>query len=193
MNTATFPYKVRRTLTTDDRLQIGSDLAAAAAKLNEVARELKAIKEQFKSRESAAEEIMQNCQEALNRGWRMTEIPCYWEMDYPSYGLKSIIRTDTGEAVSREAMSNSDRQEVLVFEDPQEATSEQPQAGSAEGQVEDAATEISPDVPGSSDPNCTLTGPGGEILFEGKSRELHEAAERVKHVKSGRQGRGKAK
>jgi hypothetical protein len=125
MNTVTFPYKVRRVLTTDDMLRIGSEMATAEAKLEQLGEELKEIKDGYKSRSSAAETTIQRCQRAINNGWQMADVPCYWQMDHPHYGLKSIIRTDTAEVVQSEPMEDCDRQRVLEFQtEPEQSSSD---------------------------------------------------------------------
>jgi hypothetical protein len=187
--TATFPYKVRRALTTDDKLSIGNEMAGAAARREQLGEELKEIKEQYKSRVTAAETVLQRCQRALNNGWQMVEVPCYWSMDCPTYGLKSIIRTDTGEVVQSEAMSNSDRQEVLEFEGEPEQSEEQQQAESEPPAVSDnssgdAAVESEEPSPDPDDPKCTLSRADGKVLLEMKSSELQALAADLKKKKS---------
>ena len=172
MNTVTFPYKVRRALTIEDQVRLGAEMASAAAKLEQLDEELKEIRDQYKSRVSAAEATVGRCQRALNNGWQMADVPCYWVMDHPTYGAKSIIRTDTGEVVQTEPMEDFDRQRVLEFE----------VVGSraAEGTVD---PEPDP-APNPNDPRCTLTGPQGEVLLDMKSSELREVAGKLKKARN---------
>jgi hypothetical protein len=191
--TATFPYKVRRTLTTDDRLVIGDEMAGAAARREQLGEELKEVKEQYKSRVTAAETILQRCQRALNNGWQMVEVPCYWSMDVPNYGQKSIIRTDTGEIVQSEAMSNSDRQEVLEFESEGEGEAEGKEADGLTDQPEKAvALDSTEAASGLDDPKCTLSTADGKVLLEMKSSELHAVAAGLKRKNSRRKSSGVA-
>ena len=111
-----FSRSVRCTLTTDDKLKIGSELAQSSAKLESLEEELKEIKDEYKSKTSAEEAIVGRCQRALNSGWQMRSVECYWVMDEPKQNQKSIVRTDTGEIVDTEAMSANDRQQSLPLE-----------------------------------------------------------------------------
>jgi hypothetical protein len=143
------------------------------SELEQLDEELKEIRDQYKSRISAAEATVGRCQRALNNGWQLADVPCYWVMDHPSYGAKSIIRTDTGEVVQTEPMEDFDRQRVLEFEAaPQATVTHEPDGRSVEcgeysAHVDDGAT------------HCTITGPDG-VCFEGTTGDLKEAVEYIK-------------
>ncbi len=116
MENLTFQRSVRQTLTIEDKLRIGSELAEAVAKQVAAEEELKAIKADYNNRIARSGATANTCQIALNNGWQMVDVDCSWVMDFPLMGQKSIVRTDTNEIVETEKMTDRDRQKVLDFQ-----------------------------------------------------------------------------
>ena len=116
MESQIFTRSCRKILTIDEKLAIGAQMADAVAKREAANEELKAVKASYNNRIAAAEAAMGECQRWLNNGWRMEDVDVYWLMDVPRVGMKSIIRTDTGETIETEKMSQNDTQKVLDFQ-----------------------------------------------------------------------------
>lgn len=104
-----FKMNVEVVLKPDEIKQCGKDLADALNGIEKTEAEIAAFKAQKKSEAAAFEATIQRCRTLINTGreFRMTE--CEWDYDWKA-GRKTGRRKDTGEVVSREEITDQERQ-----------------------------------------------------------------------------------
>ena len=133
-----FTVSVRCALTTDDRLRIGSEMADAAAHIEQLEDDLKELKESYKARTTAAEAVISRCQRALRNNYQMGDRLCQWQLDAPTPGMKSLIRLDTFEPIETTRMEERDMQTSLPFDDPVPTEEPEPKATAQPDQEQSA-------------------------------------------------------
>ena len=107
---------LRREFTTEQRLQMGSDLAQAHNRMADIEDEEAVMKSQIKERKSGVELTINSLSRNLANGFTMENIPCDITYDLPNVG--EVTYTDPqGVVVKTRAMTLSERQEELPFDD----------------------------------------------------------------------------
>jgi hypothetical protein len=97
-------------------------LALSVQQQTQAQEEHKAAASQFKERiESCTSQIGRLSRE-INSGWEMRNIECAVLFHNPNLGVKTIVRTDTGEVVRTTSMQPSELQENLFEEQEAEVT-----------------------------------------------------------------------
>jgi hypothetical protein len=91
---------------TREQLEVGDAKAEATARFNA---DLKRL----------GEEIRQ-LSHLFELGFEWVEVEVIILLDQPAVGLKTLVRTDTGEEVRSEPMTPEDRQRAFGFEEPKE-------------------------------------------------------------------------
>ena len=76
----------------------------------------KEVMSDFKAKIDAKDSLIAALSNNVNNGWEYRTIDCEIEMDTPKKGMKTITRTDTGEEVAKEKMTDDDRQEELPLD-----------------------------------------------------------------------------
>lgn len=71
---------------------------------------------QYKEQLSALRGEMRSCAKAVNRRGEERPVECVVQFHTPEVGMKTIVRTDTGEVVRAEAMTAEEKQENLFDE-----------------------------------------------------------------------------
>lgn len=123
---------LRRDFTPDERLEMGRELAQAHNRLAAIDDEEKSMKATVKERRTGIELTVGSLSRKLNDGYEMENQPCSLTYDEPNIG-EVTFRDPSGKIVKQRAMTISERQEELPFE---ERTDVIPPAKSAENIAE---------------------------------------------------------
>ncbi len=107
----------RHTLTTDQLLEAGRQLAETQNEVGQLEDDFKSVRDDWKARISAAEARVTTLSGRISRGYDMKDTECTVYMDTPDVGLKTCLRDDTGERVWVRDMTESDKQLVLQLDE----------------------------------------------------------------------------
>ena len=107
---------LRCKLTEQDRLRIGAEAADFAKEAFDLAENLESTRKAIKASIDATDGQRDFRLGLLRTGYKVREVECVVTYNSPVDGKKMIVRTDTGEDIGLEVMSDHERQEVLQFE-----------------------------------------------------------------------------
>lgn len=102
-------------LTGEEKLFIGSKIAELECGLNKTELEKKTAVSAFNDAITAQSAEILALSRKLNSGVRETEVECYWVLDDPENGRKTLYRVDTSEAVETVNMTEQDSQLLIPF------------------------------------------------------------------------------
>lgn len=97
-------------LTDEERREKAKELARHHIEIGRLSDEKKAVVDEYKHKISAHEAKVGEFSTQIHAGFESREIQCWWEMNTPSLGMKSLYRSDTGEFVESEKMTEVDAQ-----------------------------------------------------------------------------------
>ena len=100
-------------LTEQEKLKYAKEMSEHVSKKHRVEDNLKSVSTQLKSEIASHEGSINSLAEKLNSGREYRMVECNVEYDFKK-GVKTIIRTDTGEIAKVEEISEEERQEELV-------------------------------------------------------------------------------
>lgn len=113
--------QLRYNYTPDERITKAVELAEALNRIDTTTAELDRIKADYKARLAAIEsqaELLRGC---VTTGYEMREYLCRWSYDEPAKGRKTLRKTEGGEIVTVEDMTEHDRQMVMQIIDAEAA------------------------------------------------------------------------
>jgi hypothetical protein len=104
-------------LTEEDKLELGAQIAQFEIEVEEIEHDKKTDNDLYNSRlkEKSAEALQLSKQ--LKSGTKDAEVECYWGLDDPKPGQKTLYRYDTGEVVRITSMQINDSQMDLPLND----------------------------------------------------------------------------
>lgn len=94
----------------------GLELARVNQQVETLREEKKAVVSNYKAKIDRAETDMNVLSSNINNGYEYRNIECQVHLNTPNTGLKTVLRTDTGEIVRKEAMTPEELQYELQFE-----------------------------------------------------------------------------
>lgn len=108
---------LRHDFTADEKLTMGSDLAGAYNRLQEIEEEESAIKAQIKERKAQVELKVGSLSRNLANGWEMRNVECTLKYDFPNVGEVTYL-DGTGKEVKARPMTETERQMDLPLAEP---------------------------------------------------------------------------
>ena len=106
---------LKYTFTDEELLALSKTMAKKNQDLGEVEADKKRIVADFAAKVQAFESEIATLARKVYSGYEHRNVECEVTYHAPEIGMKTITRTDTGEIVREEAMSTSERQEILPF------------------------------------------------------------------------------
>lgn len=123
MKTNTAPQPIKRslicTLTDEERRNYGIKLATTLEDIENVEAEKKRSADHFKDRVGGLQATADDLRRKVSTGQEWRDVECVVKFCEPDKAHKQIVRTDTGEVVSTEIMTESDKQLKLPIADEQ--------------------------------------------------------------------------
>jgi hypothetical protein len=104
---------LRYDFTTAELAEFSRDLARANQNRTALEQKKKSIDSQIKAEIEAANDSISQLSQHITTAHEYREIECYFVMDSPVKGRKTVFRIDTGEYVKETAMTDQDKQMVL--------------------------------------------------------------------------------
>ena len=102
---------------TPDELRTKADeMAEKYARVSALEEEKKQVASDYKSRIDVLSSEVATLSRHISQKQEYQQVPCFAYLDWPKYGEKTIVRTDTNETVSVETMGPADRQLAIQFE-----------------------------------------------------------------------------
>jgi hypothetical protein len=137
---------LRREFTADERLEMGRDLAQAHNRIAAIADEETSMKAVIKEKKAGVELTIGSLSRKLNDGYEMETVYCELVYDTPNVGEVTYLRP--GGAIAKvRAMTISERQEELPFEDKVEVIPPAVAEASAEQSAENIEEFFKPGRP----------------------------------------------
>ena len=126
MNQDNQPDKVikkylRADFSNEDRNRYAQELAIACHDKTSAEEEKKAVTSDFKAKIDNLQSEISKLSIKISQGWEMRNVECLVYFNNPEKGLKRIVRSDTGEQISVEAMDSSELQQDFDFESQEES------------------------------------------------------------------------
>ena len=134
-------HSVREPLTKDEKIKLADQMMEVEKEIQHQEGELEFHKSEIKAEIKALESKRKNLVEEYKRGTKEIMTDCYWRMNYPESGTKTLFRKDKDLVVKTAEMSAEDRQ--LTISMWQKVTGQEPDK--EEGEEETAETEEDPD------------------------------------------------
>jgi len=106
---------LKYTFTDEELLALSKTMAKKNQDLGEVEADKKRIVADFGAKVQTFESEIATLARKVYSGYEHRNVECEVTYHTPEIGMKTITRTDTGEIVREEAMSTSERQEILPF------------------------------------------------------------------------------
>ena len=97
-------------LTDEERKEKARELARHHIEIGRLSDEKKAVVDEYKHKLSAHEAKVGEFSTQIHAGFESREIQCWWEMNTPTLGQKTLYRSDTGELVETDKMTAEDMQ-----------------------------------------------------------------------------------
>lgn len=97
----------------DELQERGRSLAAAHTKLKILEQKKKEFNDQIKSQAAGCEADIELLSQQISTGIEHRDVPCFWRMDDPRPGDKTLVREDTFEVVRIEEMNTDDMQSEM--------------------------------------------------------------------------------
>lgn len=102
---------------TPDELRTKADeMAEKYARVQALEDEKKQVASDYKGRIDVLSSEVATLSRHISQKQEYQQVPCFAYLDWPKYGEKTIVRTDTNETVSIETMGPADRQLAIQFE-----------------------------------------------------------------------------
>lgn len=101
---------VREPLTKDEKIKIADTMMELEKEIAHKEGELEFHKSEIKAEIKALESKRKNLVEEYKRGTKEIVTDCYWRMNYPESGTKTLLRKDKDLVVKTAEMSAEDRQ-----------------------------------------------------------------------------------
>ena len=101
----------------DERLDMSSEIARVAQKLDELKGEKKQVAKDYDAQIAGQEASMMILSRKISNGYEMRETECATWLNQPRIGMKTIIRLDSGEVVREVKMEPEEMQETLPLDD----------------------------------------------------------------------------
>lgn len=101
---------LRSNFTDAEKVEFAQQLAEAQREIESIEAEKKRANTQFKSRIESASADREEMMDRIQTGYEMRETLCTVTANVPEVGKKTIVRTDTGEVVRVETMTDAERQ-----------------------------------------------------------------------------------
>ncbi len=114
MRPTTSKRQLQCILTDSDRLHYSREIARAVEHKRSAETRLKSAQDQIKSEITSAEEEINRYSTSISNGFETREVECSIQYDF-EHGVKTFFRTDTGELVTTETISDRERKEWLDF------------------------------------------------------------------------------
>jgi hypothetical protein len=92
-----------------ERLEFSRQLAEANKRLDTIQDEKKKFASQIKSRIDTTNAEIRVLSDNLHSGYDMRALECYWLLNTPEPGVKSLLRSDTNEIVEKVGMSETEK------------------------------------------------------------------------------------
>lgn len=139
---------VREPLTKDEKIKLADQMMEVEKEIQHQEGELEFHKSEIKAEIKALESKRKNLVEEYKRGTKEIMTDCYWRMNYPESGTKTLFRKDKDLVVKTAEMSAEDRQ--LTISMWQKVTGQEPEADETnpESDEEPEDDEEDLDVPG---------------------------------------------
>jgi DUF1365 family protein len=96
-------------LTQTEMLDKAKELSRANQDIVSLESSMKSMASEFKSKIQGKEAEIDILSQAISNGYEYRPVECYWDYDWKG-GKKHLVRTDTGESVRVEDISQSERQ-----------------------------------------------------------------------------------
>ena len=93
--------------------EMSRQLAYECRQVVQLQEQKKEVMSDFKAKIDQKDSLIAALSNNVNNGWEYRSVDCEVEMDTPKKGMKTITRTDTGEEVAKEKMTDDDRQTDL--------------------------------------------------------------------------------
>lgn len=140
-----FTESLRVRLTDTEIREKGQELARASQELTQAESDKKEVMAQFTAQITARKATIANLSTIIANGYEFRPIECYWKMNHPDSGRKSIIREDTFEIVRTAIMTSDDAQKSLFADEEAKTDPLQPPDEDPMPPAEDPSEEIGPD------------------------------------------------
>lgn len=129
-------HSVREPLTKDEKIKLADQMMEVEKEIAHQEGELEFHKSEIKAEIKALESKRKNLVEEYKRGTKEIMTDCYWRMNYPESGTKTLFRKDKDIVVKSADMNAEDRQltismwqkatgQVVETENPEEETVEE--------------------------------------------------------------------
>jgi hypothetical protein len=106
---------LKYTFTDEELLALSKTMAKKNQDLGEVEDDKKRITADFSAKIQSFESEISALARKVYSGYEHRNVECKVLFHTPDIGMKTVVRTDSGEVVREEAMSTSERQEILPF------------------------------------------------------------------------------
>jgi len=109
----TIPLEVQ--LSEDERIEAGKSLGEALQEIDELTLDLSAIRKQYKAKIDKVKMEVSRLKHMVNKGAEKKLVECEWQtsQDPDEDDVKYLVRTDTGEIIGRDVMTDEDLQRSL--------------------------------------------------------------------------------
>lgn len=114
--------------TTDELRTKADEMAEKYARVQALEDEKKQVTSDYKGRTDALSAEVATLSRHISQKQEYQHAPCFAYLDWPKFGEKTIIRTDTNETVGVETMGPADRQLAIQFERDTDAHNANPLA-----------------------------------------------------------------
>lgn len=118
-------HSVREPLTKDEKIKLADQMMEVEKEIQHQEGELEFHKSEIKAEIKALESKRKNLVEEYKRGTKEIVTDCYWRMNYPESGTKTLYRKDKEIVVKTAEMSAEDRQ--LTISMWQKVTGQEPE------------------------------------------------------------------
>lgn len=109
---------LRVVYTDSERLELGKQLAESHNDLAQVNSDFDRVKASFKSKITAHESHIVDLSNKVASGYRVEDVKCRWQLDYPKPLFKTLFRLDTQENIETVEMTAGDRQAEIELAPP---------------------------------------------------------------------------
>jgi hypothetical protein len=113
---------LKYTFTNTEVLELSKSLAKGNQDMSEIEAEKKRLMADFSAKIQAFEADIASLSRKVYSGYEFRNVECKMVYHYPEVGMKTLIRLDSNVEVKTEAMSMSERQEMLPLKvEPEQA------------------------------------------------------------------------
>ncbi len=101
-------------LTQEELVEKGRKLSKETQRRNSLEDEKKSVNSSLKASIDACNAEINRLGIIVSNGKEMREVECETHFNTPQDGIKSLIRTDTGEVIREQPMSNNEREDLFI-------------------------------------------------------------------------------